>query len=162
PLVRGRLFTSRDVESSPPVAILNDAAARRYWPDENPIGRRISLGDAGDWREIVGIVGDTRHESLDADAHPAAVLPHRHLFTRLGEAFERPMTIVVGSSSETAATAAALRTAAAAVDPQVSIGGIRTMDDLIADTVAPRRLNFLLVTAFALLALVLTAAGLYG
>ncbi len=84
PLVRGRFFTAHDSESSPQVAIVNAAAARRYWSDEDPIGRRISLGAEDDWREIVGVVDDTRHEGLDADADPAAYLPQHQVFSNLG------------------------------------------------------------------------------
>ena len=162
PLVRGRVFGERDAESSPNVVIINDAAARRYWPGENPIGQRISLGATDDWREIVGVVADTRHEGLDADPDPAAFLPQRQVFAGLGAGFERVMTIVVRTSGDAASITAALRSAAAGVDSQVPIGAVRSLADLIGESVAPRRLNFMLVTSFAVVAVVLTAAGLYG
>jgi len=161
-LVRGREFTERDAATSPRVVILNESAARRYWPGGDPIGRRVSLGAPDDWREVVGIVADTRHEGLDADVEPAAFLPQRQVFTSLGGAFERAMTIVVRADGDVAQVAAALRAAAAAIDSQVPIGSPRAMDDVIGDTMAPRRLNLWLVSAFAALALLLTAAGLYG
>jgi predicted permease len=162
PLVRGRLFTDRDSDSSGDVVVINDAAARRYWPNENPIGQRISLGATDAWREIVGVVGDTRHEGLDADADPAAFLPQHQRFSDLGTGFERTVTLVIRTSSDAAAVTSLLRTTLARLDPQLPIGLVRPMDDLIGDSVAPRRLNFVLVSAFALVALVLTAAGLYG
>ena len=162
PLIRGRLFTDHDSESSPQVAIVNAAAARRYWPDEDPIGRRISLGAEDDWREIVGVVGDTRDEGLDADADPAAYLPQHQLFSDLGAGFERTMAIVIRSSSDAAANTSIVRSAVSSVDPQLPVGIVRTMEDVIGDSVAPRRLHGVLVSAFALLALVLTGAGLYG
>src|SRR5262249_35150829 len=130
PLVHGRLFTDRDAESTGNVVIINDAAARRYWPAGNPIGTRISLGQTDDWREIVGVVGDTRHEGLDADAEPAAYLPQHQVFTSLGTGFERTLTIVVRSVGDAASVTAAIRTAAAAVDPQVPIGAVRSMNDV--------------------------------
>jgi len=162
PLLRGRVFTDRDTESSTNVAIINDTAARRYWPGGNPIGQRISLGAVDDWREIVGIVGDTRHEGLDADADPAAFLPQRQRFVSLGNGFERTVALVIRSGADVASTAATLRAAVAAIDPQQPIGMVRSMEDLIGDSVAPSRLNFVLLSAFAVVALVLTAAGLYG
>jgi putative ABC transport system permease protein len=162
PLVRGRAFTDHDTESSGDVVIINEAAARRYWPNENPIGQRISLGAAADWREIVGIVADTRHEGLDAEADPAGFLPQRQQFTNLGTGFERTMTVVARTAGDAASVTSVLRTAVAGIDPQLPIGLVRPMDDLIGDSIAPRRLNFVLVSAFAFVALVLTAAGLYG
>jgi len=144
------------------VVILNESAARRYWPNEDPIGQRVSLGAAADWREIVGIVGDTRHEGLDADADPAAYLPQHQRFLSLGAGFEREMTLVIRTSRDAASVAPQIRAAVSNVDPQVPIGLVRPMDDVIDDSVAPRRLNFVLVAVFAGVALALTAAGLYG
>jgi putative ABC transport system permease protein len=161
PLVRGRVFSSHDAETSGNVVIINEAAARRYWPNEDPIGQRISIGATDDWREIVGVVGDTRHEGLDAEADPAAYLPQRQRFLSLGAGFARAVTLVVRTTGD-AAAAPLIRTVVAQVDAQVPIGLVRGMDDLIADSIAPRRLNFVLVSAFAAIALILTAAGLYG
>ncbi len=162
PLIRGRLFSDHDNESSTNVATINSAAARRYWPGEDPLGRRISLGADDDWRQIVGIVGDTRHEGLDANVEPAVYLPQHQVFANLGSGFERTMTIVVRTSSDAGANAAIVRSAVTSVDPQLAIGSVRTMQDVIGDSIAPRRLNLALVSAFALAALLLTSAGLYA
>jgi putative ABC transport system permease protein len=162
PLVRGRSFTERDTDGSTDVIVINEAAARRYWPDEDPIGQRVSLGATSDWREIVGIVGDTRHEGLDAETDPAGYLPQRQRFMTLGTGFERTMTLVARTTGDAASMTSVLRSTVAAIDPQLPIGVVRQMDDLIGDSIAPRRLNFVLVSMFAVVALVLTAAGLYG
>ena len=162
PLVRGRAFTDRDTESSGDVVVINEAAARRYWPNEDPVGQRISLGATTEWREIIGIVGDTRHEGLDADADPAAFLPQHQRFVNLGTGFERTMTLVIRTGSDAASLTSLVRTSVASIDPHLPIGLVRPMDDLIGDSLAPRQLNFVLVSAFAFVALVLTAAGLYG
>jgi predicted permease len=162
PLVRGRAFTERDHDGSGNVVVINEAAARRYWPNDDPIGQRISLGATDDWREVVGIVGDTRHEGLDAEAEPAGYLPQHQLFTSLGNGFERTMAVVARTSGDAASATSILRAAVARIDPQLPIGIVRPMNELIGDSIAPRRLNFVLVSAFALVALVLTAAGLYG
>jgi putative ABC transport system permease protein len=162
PVVRGRAFSEHDTESSANVVVINEAAARRYWPNENPVGQRISLGAPAEWREVVGVVADTRHEGLDADADPAAFLPQRQGFFNLGTGFERTMTLVIRTGSDAASLTSILRSSLASIDPQLPIGLVRPMDDLIGDSIAPRRLNFVLVSAFAFVALVLTAAGLYG
>jgi len=112
--------------------------------------------------EIVGIVGDIRHVGLDADANPEAYMPYRQGFNALGNSLVRGLTIVVRSNMDGAAIASVFRTAVGAIDPQQPLGLVQPMDEMIADSVAPRRLNFILLTAFACVALVLTAAGLYG
>jgi putative ABC transport system permease protein len=162
PIVRGRAFSEHDTESSGHVVVINEAAARRYWPDENPVGQRISLGAPAEWREIVGVAADTRHEGLDADAAPAAFLPQRQGFFNVGAGFERTMTLVIRTGRDAASLTPILRTSVASIDPQLPIGMVRPMDDVIGESIAPRRLNFVLVSAFAVVALVLTAAGLYG
>jgi putative ABC transport system permease protein len=162
PLVRGRAFTDHDTESSGDVAIINEAAARRYWPNEEPIGQRISLGATTEWREIVGVAGDIRHEGLDAEADPAVFLPQHQRFSSLGAGFSRVMTLVIRAGGDASSLTPVIRASVAGIDPQLPIGMVRPMDDLIDESVAPRRLNFVLVSAFAFVALVLTAAGLYG
>jgi putative ABC transport system permease protein len=163
PLIRGRAFTDRDVESAPAVVIINESAARRYWPDEDPIGQRISLGDPAAWREIVGIVGDVKQQALESGVEPEAWIPRRQIFTSLGNGYERAMTtLIVRTTGDPASVVPLVRAAVAGVDPLQPLGAIRTMDTLIAESVAPRRLNFVLVSAFAFVALVLSATGLYG
>jgi putative ABC transport system permease protein len=162
PILRGRAFTDRDTASAPPVAIINQSAARQFWAGRNPIGDRISLGSPTHWMEIVGVAGDIRHEGLDTDAYPEAYIPFHQPFTSLGAGLPRSLSVVVRTSSEMAAAAPMLRAAVAQVDDQQPVGEIRQMDDLIAQSVAPRRLNLLLLAAFAFVAVSLTAAGLYG
>ncbi|MGH9144046.1 MAG: ABC transporter permease, partial [Vicinamibacterales bacterium] len=161
-IVRGRGLTDRDAESSPQVVVINETAARRYWADGDPVGQRISLGATDDWREIVGVVADIRQEGLDAETEPAAFLPQHQPFTSLGNGFARAMTVVVRANGDAASIAPAMRAAVAGLDPLVPIGLVRPMDDVIDDSIAPRRLNFVLVSVFAAVALALTAAGLYG
>src|SRR5262249_37037590 len=150
PLIRTRAFTDRDDESAPAVVIINESAARRYWPNEDPIGQRISLGDPAAWREIVGIVGDVKQQALESGVEPEVSIPRRQIFTSLGNGYERAMTtLVVRTTSDPASVVPLVRAAVAGVDPLQPLGAIRTMDTLIAESVAPRRLNFMLVSAFA-------------
>jgi putative ABC transport system permease protein len=161
-VIRGRAFTDRDDAAAQPVSVINEAAARRYWPNADPIGRRISLGGPTRWMEIVGIVSDVRHMSLDLEPEPEAFIPMRQGFTPLGEGLGRSLTLMVRTTGDPLATAPALRAVVTAIDPQQPLGLMRSMDDLIAESVGAQRLNFVLVSAFAVVALLLTAAGLYG
>ena len=86
---RPRLYRSRRRRLAGTWSIINEAAVRRYWPDADPIGDRISLGAPVRWREIVGVVGDIRHEGLDAEANPEAYMPYRQAFTALGTGLVR-------------------------------------------------------------------------
>jgi putative ABC transport system permease protein len=162
PLLRGRGFTDADDAASTKIVILNDAAVRRYWRGEDPIGQRVSLGAEADWMEVVGVVGDVKHSGLDVEIEPEAYIPHRQNFTSLGNGLARAMSIVIRTTSDTASTASALRAVVHGIDPLQPLGLVRSMDDMIAASVAPQRLNLVLVSAFAVVALVLTAAGLYG
>jgi putative ABC transport system permease protein len=160
PLVRGRYLTERDAEGAPEVVVINEAAARRYWPDGDPIGRRISFAfDRPRWLEIVGIVGNVRSHSLDLDAEPDAYLSYRQPAVA---GSTRAMSLVVRTTLSLSAAASLLRTAVAELDRNQPVGPIRPMDDLIAESVAPARLNLWLLAAFAAMALALTAEGLYG
>jgi putative ABC transport system permease protein len=160
PLVRGRFFTNRDTEGSVDVVIINSAAAKRFWPNEDPIGHRISFAfGTPRWLEIVGIVGDIKHASLEADSEPEAYLSY--LQTNF-PTMARGMTLVVRSRWDAATLAPLLRAAVAELDRNQPIGLVSQIDALIDRTVAPRRLNMWLVSAFAVVALVLTATGLYG
>ena len=162
PILSGRPFSDRDNASSPPVVMLNDAAARQYWPGENPIGQRISLGSPARWMEIVGIAGDVHHHGLLSDPVPEAYIPQLQGFRALGSGLARNMTVLVRTSMSLAAEAALIKAAVKEIDSQQPIGAIQSMAAIIDDSVAPRRLNLILMSGFAIVAVVLTAAGLYG
>ncbi len=159
-LVSGRSFSDRDREGSTAVAIINSAAARRYWPGANPIGRRISFEfDPPRWLEIVGVAGDVKHRGLASDADPEVYLSYRQP-AAVGST--RAMTIVVRTPLPLDAAAPLMRRAVNEVDRNQPVGAVRRMEDLVGDSVAPQRLNLWLVVAFAAVALVLTAEGVYG
>jgi len=162
PVKRGRALSERDHADAPLVAVINETAARRFWPDGDPIGQRISLGGPARWMEIVGIVGDVRHDGLNHDPEPEVFVPQRQGFYALGNAMNRAMTLVVRTAPDGVAIAPEIRAAVHAIDPLQPIGRVRTMDEMVNASVAPRRLNFILLSAFACVAVALTAAGLYG
>jgi ABC-type antimicrobial peptide transport system permease subunit len=112
--------------------------------------------------QVVGIVGDVRYESLDVEPEPEAFIPMRQGFDALGAGLARSMTLMIRTTNPPASMAPAVRSIVTAIDPQQPVDLMRSMDELIAESLGGQRLNFVLVSAFAVLALVLTAAGLYG
>jgi putative ABC transport system permease protein len=155
PLKAGRVFESTDGAQQPRVAVVSEALARAQWPGQDPVGRRLRAYDEEDWATVVGVVGDVRHSGLHADLRP-------HLYTPNAHSPRAELAIAVRTSTDPRALLGAIRGAVAAVDPDQPIADLRTMDDVIAVSLAGRRFNMLLLGAFAGLALVLSAVGLYG
>ncbi|HSF22798.1 MAG TPA: ABC transporter permease [Blastocatellia bacterium] len=154
PLVDGRDFDERDVMKAPDAVIVNQEMARRYWPDENPIGQRLAVGD-GPWRTVVGVVGDVKQSGLDIETRPEMFWPY----------YQTPVpfaTFVVRTGGDPEAMTSAVRGAMQEVDKDLPVYNIKTVADVISESVAPRRLNMLLLAIFASLALVLAAVGIYG
>jgi putative ABC transport system permease protein len=160
PLKSGRFFSERETAEKSNVVIVSESLARTYFPQGDALGKRlvIAMTRPNVPTEIVGIVGDVKHAGLDADSNPEAYMPH------LQPNFFSPasMNVVVRSAGGTAAVAPLLRAAVAELDKDQPLGVIRSLDDLIAGSVAPRRLNLVLIVGFAAVALTLTAFGLYG
>jgi putative ABC transport system permease protein len=129
--------------------------ARRYWPDEDPLGKRLRIEEGDPWMEIVGVVADVKHLGLDSQSRTELYVPY----------FKDPwpfMTIVVRSGSGSATLANAMRSEVWAVDRDLPVPDIKTMEQLLADSVARRRFNMLLLGIFGGVALVLAAVGIYG
>ena len=156
-LRRGRVFTSQDTASSVPVIIVSDAFVKRYFANEEPIGRRIIFdGPTKVPREIVGIVGDVRRNGLDVDVQPEMYVPHV-------QKPERRMNVVIRTDAEDASQFTPLaRAEVKAFDPDQVIWRVQTLDELFGASVASRRFNMVLLGIFASVALVLAAVGLYG
>ena len=159
PFLAGRQFNEADTSESAQVVIINQAMAERYWPGESPIGKRISYGVTGDnqpaWVEIVGVVGNVRHVGLDADIDPEAYMPYT-------QATYRYMTIAIRTALDPEGVVAAVRSQVQALDPQQPVYDIKPMTEVIADSLARRRLSMLLIGIFAAVALLLAAVGIYG
>jgi len=159
PLRRGRAFTLLDGPSTPPVAIVNDTFARRYWPTEEPLGQRIVVGAAMGAnpapRTVVGVVGDIRSRGLDAEAQPAIYVPYA----------QNPwptMTLVARTAADPMAVAAAVRSQVQALDPAQAVYNERSMEQVLSRSLAARRFPALLVALFALVASALAALGVYA
>ena len=159
PLVKGRYFTSLDRDGAPLVAIVNDAFAREYYPGEEVLGRRVrwASGD-GTWITIVGVVADVRGLSLDHSEVPAVHAP----YAQEVNPWRRWMDVAVRTDGDPAAVGPMLRREVLALDRNVPVARIRTMDDVLAGSVADRRFNLLLLGSFAAVALLLAIAGIYG
>jgi putative ABC transport system permease protein len=157
PLRRGRLFATADDSASAPVAIVNDAMARRYWPAADPIGQRVrfEFNGASSEREVVGIVADTRQRSLDAPPEPILYVPH-------AQAPSGAMVIVLRTANEPRSVLQDFRRAVAELNPALPLAGVETLDDLAAASVKPREFIVGLLAAFATCALVLAVIGVYA
>jgi putative ABC transport system permease protein len=167
PLVRGRLLNSADDASAPLVAVVDADFASRFWPNGDAVGRRVAVDAIPDvkpltprWRTIVGVVGHVKHYSLDVEGREQIYLPHAQpLF---GVYSPRDMTLAVRTSLDPPSVTSAIRDQVYAMDKDLPLYNIATMDQLISDSVAQPRLNLSLLVAFAVLALLLAAVGVYG
>ena len=158
PLIRGRYFTEQDNENSVKVLIVSESLAKRYWPKEDAIGRRLKWGTAESkdpWLTIVGVVGDVKPRGLDMETTQHTYEPYLQL---PGSG----MNVAVRTSVEPESMAAELRRTVWSVDPQLAVARLRTMEEVIRESTSPRRFSLLLLGSFALLALVLAAIGIYG
>jgi putative ABC transport system permease protein len=157
-LQKGRVFTESDGAGAPPVLVINDAMARQYWPNEDPIGRRINFERRDGqpvWREIIGVVGDVRHTALDKRSGPEIYLP----ITQNPWPF---MTLVVRTDGASMNFVAAVRGQVLAIDKGLPISNIHTMEELLERSVSQPRFNLALLAIFAGVALLLAAVGIYG
>ncbi len=157
PLERGRLLTPIDREGSPVVAIVDRTFVDRYLKGENPLGKRINYGsgDGNEWREIVGVVGAIRYESLDTPPYP-------HLYSPVAQVGSRSAWLVLRGRSDSQVLAPAVRRLIAELDKDLPARDMKTMTDFLAASLSQRRFNMLLLAAFAGLALILAAVGVYG
>jgi putative ABC transport system permease protein len=154
PLIKGRLLTESDGAKTPPVVVVNESLTRIYFPNEDPLGKRITPnGDVA--RVIVGVVEDVKHSALDKQAKP-------ELYRAIAQFPVTFMTLAVRTSGDPMQMLAAVREQVWAVDKDLPIINIETMERLMAKSVAPRQFNLLLLGAFALVGLALAGVGLYG
>jgi putative ABC transport system permease protein len=156
PLVTGREFSDQDRAGAPAVAIVNGAFVRQYFPDQNPLGKHVRTGDRnGPWREIVGVVGNVRQLGPD---HPGST----EIYTPFLQDPSPDMCVVLRASTNYEIPLATIRAVVREVDASQPVYGVATMDERLWESVAPQRLNALLIGVFALLALGLEAVGVYG
>jgi putative ABC transport system permease protein len=160
-LIKGRDFNARDDLNARPVAIINETLARRFFPNEDPIGKRLRPDIAagpGDvpMREIIGVVGDVRYRSLTADVPPEVYLPYPQIPIAAG------MRVALRTDADPRSLISAARTEVHALDKELPLFEVKTLNEYVGGAVAHPRFNALLLLLFAGVALLLTAAGLYG
>ena len=161
PIIKGRDFEDRDQHTSTPVIIITEQFARQYFPGEDPVGKRIHPGistwdnEDSTMREIIGVAGDVRNRALNTEPKPAYYMPQSQLpFTQL--------IAVVKSTNDPRALTGSLTREVRAMDPELPVFSVKTMEEYISSSVAAPRFNTTLLSIFAAVALVLTIIGLYG
>jgi putative ABC transport system permease protein len=157
PLLKGRLLSDQDRTGSLPVVVISESTATALWPGEDPLGRRVRIGDhaSGPWRTVVGIAGNVRHASLAAP-------PTLQMYLPQSQVTDSYLVLTVRSAVAPASLVPQIRSVFQATDPAVPIYRVATMGDLVGKSVAERRFVMRVLGAFAALALLLAAVGLYG
>jgi putative ABC transport system permease protein len=157
PLKRGRLFTEQEATEARHVVVINEAMARRHFQNEDPIGKRLTIlmSDTPTPTEIIGVVGDAKTTGLDIEAGPMAYWPHPELAYQY-------MTLVIRAQGDAAGLTAAARNVISALDNEQPAADERTMERLLANSIARARFNTLLLALFAIVATALAAVGVYG
>jgi len=159
PLLSGRLVTEQDVTNNSRFVLINEAMAKRFWPGEDPVGKRISTmistGQQIPWQTIVGVVGDVRHLGLDIEPRPE-IYYHTNTQPPFGP------VVVIRTTSDPTRLISIARAKVRELDRDVPISNVNTMEQLVAQSVAQRRFGMFLLGTFALLALLLAAIGIYG
>ncbi len=159
PLLSGRQFTDQDARTSPRAVVISETMARRYWPGEDPVGKRIGAGRIQrpeDWIQVIGVVKDVRQFELTAEPRPQMYLSYRQA------GFFAPRDLVVKTDVDPASMAATVRNAVWEIDKDQPVSNIKTMEEIFLDSIARQRFSMLLLAIFAAVALVLAAVGIYG
>jgi putative ABC transport system permease protein len=159
PMLRGRDFSERDDTKAPGVVVVNEAFARKYFPNEDAVGKHITPGAANSGkpqvREIIAVVGNVKNRSLDAEDVPVYYIPSTQL--NFGS-----MAVCLRTSNDPHSVASAVRNVVSSMDADLPVYDVKTMEEYLALSVATQRFNAMLLEAFASLALLLTGIGLYG
>jgi putative ABC transport system permease protein len=156
-LLKGRDFTAHDSDTSPPVAIINESFAKRHWPNEDPLGKRIRVGDAtAELSEIVGVVKALKQDQWTAEPNLEMYVPY------LQAPAPRGLTLVVRSTGDPVSLVGAIENQVWAIDKNVPVSEIRTMQEVVAGAIEQHRFNLFLLGLFAFVALVLALVGIYG
>ncbi len=158
-LLKGREFTERDNADAPPVCIIDETFARTFWPNEDPLGKKIKFGRADDkeakWMEVVGVVAHVKNYGVDQSSRVETYYPY----------MQRPIgffTLVIRTAGSPTSLIPGVRQAVIAVDRDVPISEVQTLAEIVADNTAERRMSAVLLAIFAALALLLAAVGIYG
>jgi putative ABC transport system permease protein len=159
PVLKGRQLTEQDSSNTPKVVVISETMARRYWPNEDAIGKRIATGEVrtpADWFQVVGVVKDVHEYKLSTEPKPQMYLSHKQA------SFFAPEDLVVRTDVDPGSLAAAVRSAVWEIDRDQPVSNIQTMDEILADSLAQQRFSMLLLAIFAAVAMTLAGVGIYG
>jgi len=154
-LIKGRDFTDRDNSDAPKVAVINSDLSRTHFSGEDPLGKRITFDEGGSWISIAGVIDDVKQLGQDSSAQPEVYFPY-------AQATHPSMSIVVRTASNPSSLVAAMKSQIQGIDQDLPVADVSTMEQLLSQSVSGRRFNMLLLTVFAVAALVLAAVGIYG
>jgi len=158
PLVSGRFFTESDQSGSQFVALVDRATAARYWPGQSPLGKRVKIRSTqftADWATVIGVVGNIRQDAIDAEGTP-------HVYYSIYQLGGRTLNLMVRSAADPVRLGESLRRQVQAVDPNLPVFSISTLSGVVESSLTPHRFSAQLMGAFAVLALLLAAIGIYG
>jgi predicted permease len=158
PLIRGRFFADQDTKESQRVVIVDENMARNYWPNADPIGKRLKFGGADSdspWMTVVGVVANVKHYALDTDSRVALYTPHL-------QGGAGSLSIAVRTTADPLGMAAAVTREARALDPNLPLYDVKTMEQWLSESLARRRFAMLMLGLFAVVAMLLAGAGIYG
>jgi putative ABC transport system permease protein len=161
PLIRGRFFDERDREDAPLVAIVNQKAARDFWPNQDPIGRRLKFGwpdNGSPWLQVVGVTSDLKQVELSVPSRDEVYCA----YLQSRDSWEWPRFLVVRTSGDPLAAEAALRQIVARIDPQEPLNHVMTMDEIVERETSQSEMQTLLLGGLAALALAIACVGIYG
>jgi putative ABC transport system permease protein len=154
-LLRGREFTEADNADTPKTVVISETMARRYFPEEDPLGKRLVFGGGKDLREIVGVISDVKFFGLNLDARPTMYFAH-------AQNAARGMSLVVRTQGDPLTLAGAIRGQVSELDRDLALSNVMTMEQLVGVSLAEPRFTLLLLGAFAAVAMLLSAIGVYG
>jgi putative ABC transport system permease protein len=157
PVLQGRDLDGRDRWDAPPVVVVNRTLARRFWPNESAVGKRLTLGEPGEdaWMTVVGVVGDVKQQSLDSESQPQIYGSHAQVGLE-------EMALLVRTAMDPTSLAPAIRDAVSAIDPGVPVSEVQNLTQVRSASISTERFRTLVLATFALLALALAAIGVYG
>jgi putative ABC transport system permease protein len=158
----GRVFTAEDRGDSQPVAIVNEAFARRYFGGQNPLTRRVREGGSDRWRPVVGVIADVKHSGPAAEARPEVSFPYSQLEPGFMSTWSRGIYFVVRGKTPASALASTARSQVAALDPDMSLNDVQSLAALASDAVSEPRFRTILLGTFAALAITLASIGVFG
>jgi putative ABC transport system permease protein len=164
PLRQGRVFTEADTATSTGVVVIDETMARQYFPQENAVGKRLRLGDAGNpWLEIIGVLADSKSNGLERESFPGIYIPYQQRQATLVENLVgRQMTLLIRTVSEPSNHITALRQALREIEPNQAVTDVQSLTQVLAESFAPQRFRTTLLSLFALVAMLLAGLGIYG